>query len=52
MPIIYSEQIGISEQLCDYQQVPYYQVWLYYENENADVWKLKSSFWKYFYQLW
>ena len=26
----YSEQIGNSEQLCDDQKVPYYQVWLYY----------------------
>ena len=24
-----SEQIGFSEQLCDDQKVPYYQVWLY-----------------------
>ena len=24
-----SEQIGISEQFCDDQKVPYYQVWLY-----------------------
>ena len=28
--LINSEQIGISEQLCDDQKVPYYQVWLYY----------------------
>ena len=26
----YSEQIGNSEQLCDEQKVPYYQVRLYY----------------------
>ena len=27
--LINSEQIGISEQFCDDQKVPYYQVWLY-----------------------
>ena len=32
MPVhfINSEQIGSSEQLCDNQKVPYYQVWLYH----------------------
>ena len=27
--LINSEQIGFSEQFCDNQKVPYYQVWLY-----------------------
>ena len=27
--LIDNEQIGISEQFCDGQKVPYYQVWLY-----------------------
>ena len=34
MPVylINSEQIGISEQFCDGQKVPYYQVQLYYSH--------------------
>ena len=41
MPVclINSEQIVISEQLCDDQKDPYYQVWLLHENINK-VWKL------------
>ena len=35
--LINSEQIGISEQFCDDQKVPYYQVWQYFGQELISV---------------
>jgi hypothetical protein len=57
MPVhlINIEQIGFSEQLCDYQKVPYYQVWLYHQMSQLKIIQtlhcFKNEWYFYFFKF-